>query len=548
MSDPLQKRGVDAVLLCAMGALAMSYGWGYRGDYGHEFGAMIPGALMALGVCLLSGREAFWSRWAPMGAAGAIGWALGGQMSYGNITSYTVSDSFPDVYYGYACLFMVGGLWGGLGGGLLSQVLTRPRRELAQFVPPVFAMGAIFFLAWLVMHIRPDWRYEYEVLSIKYLRDSDWLSATLALGAAGLCALVFPKSRSACTLMAMMCVGWWLGYLILVHCFGLHTAPTQAALPGELEKVRSDSWAGCMGAFLGLLSYLALHRNRAGIMLALYGAMAGGLGFSIGDFINKPDKVRWQPFYQYDWAQGFDHWKWSEQSFGLIMGLGVSLGILRLLRGHLAVNEEGSEEDARRITGFSLLVLLGAMPWMNLRKNVSKWTKKDAGIFPEDTLFGLNASQWFLVFAVLLSVFALAMYWRHRKAPLAIVPKLALGQGQLVFLLIMWVSAAAVTSKTGGNLHSRGMLFVHGSFWFSCLFCTFFLFSGRPKIAWSTADAVGAEDQRWRLGWRHALLWVLCPVILCLMTVVTMRMHEAVPGDGHRLRFGPDAWHLQPPE
>ena len=31
-------------------ALAMSVGWGFRGNYGHEAGAMVPGALVALAV------------------------------------------------------------------------------------------------------------------------------------------------------------------------------------------------------------------------------------------------------------------------------------------------------------------------------------------------------------------------------------------------------------------------------------------------------------------------------------------------------------------
>lgn len=38
----------------------MSVGWGFRGDYGHEAGAMVPGALVAWAVCLAQ--------------AGGIGW------------------------------------------------------------------------------------------------------------------------------------------------------------------------------------------------------------------------------------------------------------------------------------------------------------------------------------------------------------------------------------------------------------------------------------------------------------------------------------------
>jgi hypothetical protein len=37
--------------------LAMSVGWGFRGDYAHEAGAMVPGALLGLSICLASGHD-----------------------------------------------------------------------------------------------------------------------------------------------------------------------------------------------------------------------------------------------------------------------------------------------------------------------------------------------------------------------------------------------------------------------------------------------------------------------------------------------------------
>ena len=40
-----------------LSGLAMSVGWGFRGDYGHEAGAMVPGALLGLAICLASGRQ-----------------------------------------------------------------------------------------------------------------------------------------------------------------------------------------------------------------------------------------------------------------------------------------------------------------------------------------------------------------------------------------------------------------------------------------------------------------------------------------------------------
>ena len=45
-------------LLCVLWVgLSLSIGWGIRGNFGHEYGSMIPGALASLAAALLSGRS-----------------------------------------------------------------------------------------------------------------------------------------------------------------------------------------------------------------------------------------------------------------------------------------------------------------------------------------------------------------------------------------------------------------------------------------------------------------------------------------------------------
>ncbi len=63
---------------CALAAIAMAYGWAYRGTVGHEAGAMIPGALLGLVLCLGSGRLDWHRRAAVVGLFAAVGWAWGG--------------------------------------------------------------------------------------------------------------------------------------------------------------------------------------------------------------------------------------------------------------------------------------------------------------------------------------------------------------------------------------------------------------------------------------------------------------------------------------
>ena len=56
--------------------LSVSIGWGIRGQFGHEYGAALAGALGGMVVALLSGRED-WRRRVPFFAVlGAIGFGF----------------------------------------------------------------------------------------------------------------------------------------------------------------------------------------------------------------------------------------------------------------------------------------------------------------------------------------------------------------------------------------------------------------------------------------------------------------------------------------
>ena len=60
----------------------MSLGWGLRGYIGGgPLGAMIPGALVALCLCLLADRDG--EDAAVIAAFGAVGVGFGGQETYG---------------------------------------------------------------------------------------------------------------------------------------------------------------------------------------------------------------------------------------------------------------------------------------------------------------------------------------------------------------------------------------------------------------------------------------------------------------------------------
>src|SRR5581483_9358565 len=91
--------------------LSVSIGWGIRGQFGHEYGAALAGALGGMVVALLSGREDWHRRVHYFAFFGAIGLAFGGGMSYMKDVAYVHSTDSLTVLYGFGTLFLLGFIW-----------------------------------------------------------------------------------------------------------------------------------------------------------------------------------------------------------------------------------------------------------------------------------------------------------------------------------------------------------------------------------------------------------------------------------------------------
>jgi len=105
---------------CVLGTVAMSLGWGLRGSIGGgSLGAMIPGAMIGLVLCLLLNRH---SDAGLIAAFAAIGVGFGGQETYGQ----TVGLSLQPETFWWAILGFV------IAGGVVSssrRVVVLPRRR-----------------------------------------------------------------------------------------------------------------------------------------------------------------------------------------------------------------------------------------------------------------------------------------------------------------------------------------------------------------------------------------------------------------------------------
>ncbi|MRI01210.1 hypothetical protein GH721_11775 [Kriegella sp. EG-1] len=109
--------------------MTLATAWAIRGQFGHEQGAAWAGAIGALALVLVSNRKDWYAKMPIIALASAIGWGAGGMISYGVVVGYGRADNFINVYYGLSMLFVIGALFGLLGGGLVGLVLDSTKKN-----------------------------------------------------------------------------------------------------------------------------------------------------------------------------------------------------------------------------------------------------------------------------------------------------------------------------------------------------------------------------------------------------------------------------------
>src|SRR5690625_4620601 len=105
--------------------MTLGASWAIRGRFGHEYGAAWAGSIGVMALVLISGRKDWLKNWLPIAAIGAIGWGMTGMISYGKVIGYGKSSDWFNASYGQLSLFVIGGLFGFLGGGLTGLMLER---------------------------------------------------------------------------------------------------------------------------------------------------------------------------------------------------------------------------------------------------------------------------------------------------------------------------------------------------------------------------------------------------------------------------------------
>src|SRR5580700_11117881 len=251
--------------------LSLSIGWGIRGNFGHQWGAALPGALAAMAAVIISSREDWMRRIAYFGAFGAIGWSFGGNMAYMVVIAYTHSGHSPSVLYGFFCLTIIGFLWAAVGGAGTAMPAFLSRERLSQFCTPL----VIIFLLW----------WAYELLTGYYIdrnprfaahspldwHDTNWNSAALAIATVLIRGAMRRKMDWAEKLILWMGIGWFIGFLTIT--VGLHFL---------MAPNKGEDWSGSVGMTAALFIYLYRTGYEGAVLSGLVTGVVGGMAFPLG--------------------------------------------------------------------------------------------------------------------------------------------------------------------------------------------------------------------------------------------------------------------------
>ena len=151
----MNKRQFIYALLIA--GMSLGTAWAIRGQFGHEQGAAWAGGIGALAIVLLAKRADWYAKVMQLTLASAAGWGVGGIISYGIVVGYGRGTDFGNVYYGLLMLFVIGGLFGLIGGGLFGLMLADNKEKPVKWHQLILEMTVGAFIFYYLLITDYEW-------------------------------------------------------------------------------------------------------------------------------------------------------------------------------------------------------------------------------------------------------------------------------------------------------------------------------------------------------------------------------------------------------
>jgi len=444
-------------------ALAGGMGWGIRGQYGHETGAMLAGLLVALVLVYLFGYHLSSLSAARAVALATIAIGFGGSMTYGQTLGLTqdapLIGNMAALRWGLLGTFIKGSIWIGYFGLFLGLGLGGKKYTMVEMALALIVAIFLFYLGIYVLN-EPFDPASKKLPSIYFSDHWHWE-------------------------------------------------------PGETLKPRREQWGGLLFALGWLIAYTGfIKKDLLARNMVLWGMLAGGLGFSLGQSVQAYHawNVDW---FQVDWLASFEPninwWNMMEITFGAIFGCVLALG-LWCNRLHIATNrfDEPIELGFKTELGLMAIHIFALVTWNFMSFSTFDWFADRAltmGLIPLLAILGGRIWPYF----VCLPITALPIAGKTLRQLAYRTDDISLLFGWLIYFmvplaLVTWFAIKLIQrpdKKLNGHFFSRRTLIISTIFYFVLNWAFF-------EFPWPWSD--------WTARTPSGIIFIICAAGLLLLT------------------------------
>jgi len=444
-------------------ALAGGMGWGIRGQYGHETGAMLAGLLVALVLVYLFGYHLSSLSAARAVALATVAIGFGGSMTYGQTLGLTqdapLIGNMAALRWGLLGTFIKGSIWIGYFGLFLGLGLGGKKYTMVEMALALIVAIFLFYLGIYVLN-EPFDPASKKLPSIYFSDHWHWE-------------------------------------------------------PGETLKPRREQWGGLLFALGWLIAYTGfIKKDLLARNMVLWGMLAGGLGFSLGQSVQAYHawNVDW---FQMGWLASIEPninwWNMMEITFGAVFGCVLALG-LWCNRHHIATNrfDEPIELGFKTELGLMAIHIFALVTWNFMSFSTFDWFADRAltmGLIPLLAILGGRIWPYF----VCLPITALPIAGKTLRQLAYRTDDISLLFGWFIYFmgplaLVTWFAIKLIQrpdKKLNGHFFSRRTLIISTIFYFVLNWAFF-------EFPWPWSD--------WTARTPSGIIFIICAAGLLLLT------------------------------
>ena len=405
-------------------AFAGGMGWGIRGQYGHETGAMLAGLLVALVLVYFFAHHFSAIDMAKAVALATVAIGFGGSMTYGQTLGLTqdtpLLGNFAALRWGLIGTFIKGSIWIGFFGLFLGLGLGGKKYSLIEILLILFV--SIFFLYLGIYILNEPFNPANKKLPFLYFSD-DW---------------------------------YWE--------------------PDNNLKPRREQWGGLFFALLFLFSYISIvKKDILARNMTLWGLLAGGFGFTLGQCVqayhawntNEIKNGILSNIYPY-----INWWNMMEITFGAIFAFIIALG-LWYNKHHISPRENNVsfQLDAKAELGLLAVHIVALLTWNFTSFSTFDWFADRAitmGIIPIVAIMG--GKIW--PYLICLPITALPIAGKTLRYLVYRTNDVSLIIGWIIYfiiplILITWLSIKFIKAQKN---YSNGIIFLKLNLFINTIF------------------------------------------------------------------------------